>query len=136
MNSNSSQTSLSQQSRHDIDQLIIEEPSSNSHPLTLFGHNLGGIIAFEVAREIEKSEIVTLPHPPLQCLIVSGCRPPQALTQFNKDVKSRKFSRDTDKALMDRMIELGCVPIHMVSRRDILELYLSTFRSGNKFIFE
>jgi surfactin synthase thioesterase subunit len=100
--------------------------------LSLFGHNLGGIIAFEIAREIEKATRVSLPlsSPPLHSLVISGCRPPLALTQFNKDDKSRKFSRDSNKALINRMIELGCVPSYLASRRDLLQSYLPSFRSG------
>jgi hypothetical protein len=100
--------------------------------LSLFGQNLGGIIAFEVAREIEKATRVSLPvtSPPLHSLVISGCRPPLALTQFNKDDKSRKFSRDSNKALINRMIELGIVPSYLASRRDLLQAYLPSFRAG------
>jgi surfactin synthase thioesterase subunit len=111
------------------DHLILNR-DGNQPSLSLFGHNLGGIIAFEVAREIERATRVTLPAPPLHALLVSGCRPPLALTQFNKDEKSRKFSRDSNKLLLDRMIELGCVPSYLLSRRDMLQPYLSRFRSG------
>jgi surfactin synthase thioesterase subunit len=109
------------------DHLILD---GNQASLSLFGHNLGGIIAFEVARELEKATRVALKSPPLHALLVSGCRPPLALTQFNKDAKSRKFSSDANKVLLDRMIELGGVPSYFVSRRDMLQPYLSRFRSG------
>lgn len=113
------------------DHLILDK---NPTTLSLFGHNLGGIIAFEVARELEKATRVALKTPPLNALLVSGCRPPLALTQFNKDTKSRKFSSDSNKILLDRMIELGCVPSYFVSRRDMLQPYLSRFRAGTQLL--
>lgn len=51
---------------------------------------------------------------------------------FNKDEKSRKFHKDSDKDLLNRMIELGFVPTYMTPRRDLLMSYLSHFRSGER----
>lgn len=49
---------------------------------------------------------------------------------FNKDQKSRKFHKDSDKDLLNRMIELGFVPTYMKARRDLLMAYIPQFRSG------
>jgi surfactin synthase thioesterase subunit len=54
----------------------------------------------------------------------------QALSMFNKDQKSRKFHKDSDKDLLNRMIELGFVPTYMKARRDLLVAYVPQFRSG------
>jgi hypothetical protein len=127
------------------DQLIVDHDQIVPS-FTLFGHNLGAIIAFEITREIErgvekegdkngsisqeKRGRVCLPPETCLSLVVSGSRPPAALTQFNKDEKSRKFSRLSDRLLLDRLLELGAVPRYLSSRRDILQCYLPGFRAG------
>lgn len=101
-------------------------------PITIFGHDFGSTVGFEMIRLLKKSKTVYMP---IHHFIVSACRPPEVLSEFNSNDLSRKFSDENADALMKRFLEIGFARPYMSKpgeeRSEILHLYLPCFRSGN-----
>lgn len=101
-------------------------------PITIFGHDFGSTVAFELIRLLKKSKTVYMP---IHHFIASACRPPEVLSDFNSNDKSRKFSNENTDALMKRFLDIGFSRPYMSKpgkeRLEILRLYLPCFRSGN-----
>lgn len=100
-------------------------------PITIFGHDYGSTIGFELIRLLKKSKTVYMP---IHHFIVSACRPPEVLSDFNSNNLSRKYSTESADALMKRFLEIGFSRPYMSKpgeeRLEILRLYLPCFRSG------
>jgi medium-chain acyl-[acyl-carrier-protein] hydrolase len=87
-----------------------------SEPFALFGHSMGGLVAYELARKL----VATGAQP--ECLIVSGTGPPHtaepvAVTGMN------------DTVLVDWLMDLGGTPAEVLSHPDLLRLTLRTLRA-------
>ncbi|MBG6090544.1 thioesterase II family protein [Actinomadura viridis] len=89
--------------------------------LTIFGHSMGALLAFEVVRELRRGE-GRLPA----CLIVSGMRGPQDAAA------ARKYTTMTDAELEDdvRRMYGGDAPV--LAQRDLWELMLPVLRADLK----
>lgn len=88
-------------------------------PFLLFGHSLGGLIAFELARKLN---VVKLSP---RHLFVSGVR---AADRFRKD-NVRRYVGMSDEALINDIKQLGGTPDEMFENEELLELILPPLRA-------
>ena len=81
---------------------FVEDNSCADVPIIFFGHSFGGIVAFELARSLEKagSDI-------LSSIIISAVRSPSTLTENNTHPTSVFHYRQTDAQLTQYMNEIG-----------------------------
>jgi surfactin synthase thioesterase subunit len=113
-------------------------------PTYFYGHCLGALIAFEVAK-IFTQQIYTKEHSnndyTISHLIVSSCKAPDIITKINKDKYGKKWNIQSDSDLMNRCGELGGIPLLLRNkdRRDLLRLMMTTVRkdyySLEKYIY-
>lgn len=95
----------------------------NDKPLVLFGHSLGGILAFNVALELEKRNC------PPQKVFISACLPPHEIKQRSPiyDLSEKKF--------ISVVKSYGGLPKAITENRDMLNLLLPRLRADFK-LFE
>jgi medium-chain acyl-[acyl-carrier-protein] hydrolase len=87
-------------------------------PFALFGHSLGGLLAFEVARQCALRQ---LPQP--RHLIVSGCNAPQCRGA------SRQLHRLPDDQLIEELRAYNGTPAEVLANGDLMALMLPTIRA-------
>jgi surfactin synthase thioesterase subunit len=87
-------------------------------PFALFGHSMGGLVAFELARLLSKRSAVTP-----TALFVSACRAPH--------VPSREppMHRLADEAFVERLRAIGGTDVEVAENRELMELLLPTLRA-------
>lgn len=96
----------------------VLEPSGDEAPPALLGHSLGGLMAFEVARELERRGAGAPRH-----LFVSGCRPPhRALT-------GSRLPEDDDELIRDVDERYGAVPAAVRSEPELLKRFIPILRA-------
>jgi surfactin synthase thioesterase subunit len=90
-----------------------------------FGHHMGAIIAFEVARLLKykgyKNNVTQL--------IVSSSQAPNILSVANKDKFGRKYHVASSTELLVRMENIGAIPKLFRSRRDLVS---TTFQAHTR----
>ncbi|WP_405387467.1 alpha/beta fold hydrolase [Streptomyces sp. NBC_01102] len=84
---------------------------------TLFGHSLGGLLAFEVARSLEARG-----HGP-GLVIISGCDAPRTI------VSAPKPQDLSDDVLLAGLAVHNVVPGEMLENRELMKLVLPAFRA-------
>ncbi len=86
-------------------------------PFALFGHSMGALIAFELARRLRAIGLA-----PVQ-LFVSGCRAPH--------LPSRSPDRHTlpDREFRTAVEELGGIPPELLTEPELLDVMLPTLRA-------
>jgi pyochelin biosynthesis protein PchC len=84
-------------------------------PTALFGHSMGAIVAFELARRLEAAGRAPA------VLIVSGSRAPSASSSATAPVG--------DKALIEELTSLGGTDTSLLRDPDLLKLFLPALRS-------
>ena len=109
-------------------------------PTVFFGHSVGAIIAFELMNCLQRVPSqedldkipVYLRYKPfrLEYFIISSCRAPNIMTDFNVDRFTTKYFCASSKDLIDRYIEMNIIPEKILSRKDILGAYLELLRKG------
>lgn len=99
-------------------QLAGAEPGRRRY--ALFGHSMGGRLAFEVVRALRE-----LAAPLPERLYVSGCRPPDIAGAGILD----GLSKLDDGALVDRLRADGHLPAAVAAEPELLELLLPVFRA-------
>ena len=87
-------------------------------PFAFFGHSLGALIAFELARYC-KSHYLPMP----QRLIVSGCNGPQALNP------PRKLHLLPDEEFIAELRNYNGTPPEVLEHRELMELVLPIIRA-------
>jgi pyochelin biosynthetic protein PchC len=87
-------------------------------PFALFGHSMGAIVAFEVARRLE--------HPPLG-LLASGRRAPST-------VRHERVHLGGDPSLLQEVRRLGGTPAVLLDDEDVQEMMLPALRGDYKAI--
>lgn len=90
-------------------------------PYVLFGHSMGGWVAFDVATRLERAG-----GPLPDCLVVSSCNAP------DRGVTERdRFPRlsDTDDALLNWMLTTGALPDYAVTDPDLREMAVELMRA-------
>lgn len=86
-------------------------------PFAIFGHSLGALLGFEVARRL------TARGQPPAHLLVSAARAPH-LPRRGPD-----YHRMEDAELMDAVGDLGGTPPELLAQRELLEIMLPTLRA-------
>jgi surfactin synthase thioesterase subunit len=84
----------------------------------LFGHSMGAVVAFEVARWFSRS---SRPHP--GCLIVSGRRAPGLASS------PRRLSELPDEEFVAEVGRLGGIPPEVLSEPELLKMVLPALRA-------
>lgn len=87
-------------------------------PYALFGHSLGGLLAFELARRMEHAH-----HRPPQHLIVSGFEAPDLPTEPDLDHLL------PDDAFRERLRELSGTPREVLDNDDLMDLLIPVLRA-------
>ena len=104
-----------------LDQLERElAVASSGIPCALFGHSMGAIVAFELARRMRRRGLCQVSQ-----LFVSGCRAPQL-----RDC-GRALHRLPDRELVEELGALGGLPAAVAEQRELLELFLPIIRSDS-----
>ncbi|MBS9782304.1 MAG: SDR family NAD(P)-dependent oxidoreductase [Arcobacter sp.] len=87
-------------------------------PYAIFGHSVGALVAYEVAKEIEKQGIM----PPLR-LILSAHKTPED----SKEDEPMYMLSDED--LMNKILELGLLPNDVLENKELLDFILPPLRA-------
>lgn len=87
-------------------------------PFAFFGHSLGGLVAFELARYCKRNYLPMPVH-----LFVSGCSAPQ----FRR--ASRQMHELDDDGLIDVLREYNGTPPEVLANRELMTLLLPTIRA-------
>ncbi|HJU38302.1 MAG TPA: alpha/beta fold hydrolase [Tahibacter sp.] len=87
-------------------------------PFAFFGHSLGGLVAFELAR-YRKLHYMRMP----EHLIVSGCDAPQFRSE------SRRLHALPDHELIDVLKDFNGTPPEVLAHRELMDLLLPTIRA-------
>jgi external thioesterase TEII len=87
-------------------------------PFILFGHSMGGIVAFRLAQLLESKGLFP------EAVIVSAVQPP--------DIKRPVCSHLEDDAFVDYVIGMDGIPPELARNREMLEFFLPPFRSDFK----
>jgi thioesterase component of yersiniabactin synthetase len=127
-----------------IDQLYEDKKWLRDTRLFLFGHCLGAIIAFEVAKHYNEHFDESKPedHVEIQHLVVSSCKGPSVLHEHNLDRYSKKWWLQSDSDIMTRAAALGGVPVVLrdKNRRDLLRAFVpcirQDFQAFEKWLYE
>jgi len=83
-----------------------------------FGHSMGGLIAFELARELRRRQMPTPRH-----LFLAGITPPQARS------RERLRHQLTDIDLLDELRRFGGTPARLLDEPEIAQMLLPTVRA-------
>lgn len=87
------------------------------------GHCLGGLIAYELARELSAKMNVDIDY-----LILSSVRFPAVQTSLNKERFGTKYFALSDKEIINTLIRLKGVPDFMLERRDLMTIFVNQIR--------
>ncbi|MED2896606.1 thioesterase II family protein [Brevibacillus porteri] len=100
-----------------VGEIIEELLTTLNSPFLLFGHSLGGVLAYELARSLtEKGK------PPI-ALIVSGAVPPHLL-----GARLKRVSTFPDEHLINHVSEYGGTPEELLAHPEFIEYFLPLFR--------
>jgi len=86
-------------------------------PLAIFGHSMGALLGYEVARELRRRE-----RPPLSALVVSACRAPHLRTHGQPVPRG-------DAELAGLLRSWGGTPPELLEDEEFLGLVLPPFRA-------
>ena len=86
-------------------------------PVAIFGHSMGALLGFEIARRLLRDS-----QPPLAALVVSACKAPHV--HAGGDQAAR-----TDAGLVEILRSWGGTPAELLDDREFLDLVLPALRS-------
>lgn len=89
----------------------------NQENLILFGHSMGGLIAFRLAQRLESKGIKP------RALIISACATPEVVSQ------KTKCSDMNDSDFLQHVINIGGIPEELLKYDDLMEFFLPVFRA-------
>jgi surfactin synthase thioesterase subunit len=101
---------------------------SADRPFALYGHSMGGELAFETARHLRAAGAAQPAH-----LFVGGCRPPDAPRAADL---YHGMSQLDDSALVARLSETGGLPQEVLEVPELIELLLPVFRTDFAWLDE
>lgn len=87
-------------------------------PYALFGHSLGGLIAFEVARHLRAEDA-----PPPLALVVAATPPPHSSRP------ARRLHEGSEEELIAELRKLNGTPAEVLANRELLHLLLPIVRA-------
>lgn len=127
-----------------VDHFFEQKVWGKGPPLVFFGHCLGAIVAFEVIKHYTElfDEAQPLENVIVRHLVVSACKAPTALDEYNRDRYSKKWWVQSDADLMDRAAMLGGVPVILrdKNRRDLLRQFVpcirEDFKAMEKYLYD
>lgn len=96
--------------------LADEVAGARNAPLYLFGHSMGGLVAFELAKELTRRGT------PPAALFVSAVHPPQWNPRGN-------IHELDDEALLERLVLLGGIPAEVLADQQLIEVVLPVLRA-------
>ncbi|MBH8614327.1 thioesterase II family protein [Pseudomonas mohnii] len=105
----------------DVDSLsahIAEQLSHESQPLALYGHSMGAVLAYEVARKLSIRNTVQVAH-----LFVSGRRAPQLAARL------APIHDLSDQAFLNELMAYGGVPDAIGTNSRLLNTLIPIIRS-------
>lgn len=86
-------------------------------PYAIFGHSMGGIVAYELAKKIEQNGL-KMPEK----VFVSAAHPPI-------HNKSKKWSKLPDEEFMERLNSLGGIESGLLHNKEFLDLYIPILKA-------
>ena len=106
-----------------VDHCFAQFKSIVNAESVLFGHSMGGIIAFHLLHRLQKemSDIVS------NKLILSACNSIEAC-------QSRRYSMFTDSVLFEHMKSYGAIDGELMHADDLLQYFLPIFRADFKIL--
>lgn len=97
--------------------VIAQLPQQAEQELLLFGHSMGALVAFEVARTLQARGCSPVKH-----LLVSACQaPPRFFTQGIASIKD-------DHEFIQAVTQFGGIPSELASNKDFLEFVTPILR--------
>ena len=87
-------------------------------PYALFGHSMGGLLAFELARSLRRRGL----RPP-ERVFISAMAPP------GTSVARPQLHQAPDEEVLRRLAELGGTPPELLANEELMELLLPVFRA-------
>ncbi|MFJ8663234.1 thioesterase II family protein [Streptomyces sp. NPDC093795] len=93
---------------------LTDELGADGRPTSLFGHSFGSLVAFEVARRLQRRA------DPVNCLVVSGMPAPQVLPDR---------LAPTDAEILSNLRSHGVAPPEFFEQPDLLELVMPGLRA-------
>jgi medium-chain acyl-[acyl-carrier-protein] hydrolase len=87
-------------------------------PFAFFGHSLGGLVAFEFARQLQQQDL-----PPPQILFLSACGAPH-LPDPNPPIHKLP-----DSEFVDALQKLNSIPSEISNQPDVMQLLLPILRA-------
>ncbi|WP_158301254.1 thioesterase II family protein [Janthinobacterium sp. BJB426] len=102
----------------ELTQALARELRATPRPYALFGHSLGALLAFEVARGLARLDV----PPPLR-LLVSGANAPQ------RRPPSRMLHLLPDDALLEELRTYDGTPQELLDERELMALLLPILRA-------
>jgi surfactin synthase thioesterase subunit len=110
---------------HRWDDLLADVTSAvrplTERPYLLFGHSLGGWVAFEVAAGLERAGAA-----PPEALVISSCVAPADWRNRHERAPS---PTDTDSELLTWMSEVGQLPAAVLAEPDLREMAVELLRA-------
>lgn len=101
-----------------VEQLAPVIASQDVPRFAFFGHSLGALVAFELARHMAARGMRQPEH-----LFASACNPPQHRG------KSRMLHQLPDQAFLDALAEYDGTPPEVLQHRELMELMMPTLRA-------
>ena len=100
-----------------VEELLPVIAGRSNVPFEFFGHSLGGIIAFELARYLQVRKMTLPVH-----LLVSGCGAPRR----HAPDQTKNLS---DDAFIDLLRDYNGTPLEVLNNRELMDFLLPSIRS-------
>lgn len=101
-----------------LGEMLQAQSQAHPGPFAFYGHSLGSLIAFELARHCRRHG---LPMP--QHLIVSGCNAPPLRG------KSKRLHELPDNDLIEKLRDYNGTPLEVLENRELMRLLLPSIRA-------
>lgn len=104
-----------------ICQVNSEQPSI---PFIIFGHSMGGLLAYEVSQKLLECGNSVPVH-----IILSGCMPPNYKSNYNISLRD-------DESLIKSLIPLGGMSQDIINNSELRDLFLPIIKSDYQMFIE
>ncbi len=98
---------------------LTDEMAANEIPAAIFGHSMGAIIAWELARRLRALGLTWPVH-----LFVSGCRAPHT-----RDPYLARLHRQDDQTVLAELRRLNGTPADILGNDELMTIMLPTLRA-------